>query len=109
MRALIAGMLLWPGVLSAQDWQALDGQAVRAALEARVLAYPDGTRQDFFADGRTLYGQQWGKWGVQGDRYCSLWPPVDRWDCYDVAILGLEVRFTSAGGAETIGHYADLN
>jgi hypothetical protein len=109
MRGWVFGVLLMPGAAMAQDWTALQGDAIRTALEARVLTYADGTRQDFLADGRTLYGDQWGKWGVQGDRYCSVWPPVDRWDCYDVALNGLEVRFTSGSGEATIGTYADLN
>ncbi|MFM7446923.1 MAG: hypothetical protein ACKO2N_24025 [Tabrizicola sp.] len=109
MRALVLGLMLVPGAAWAEDWVVLKGDGIRVALEARVLVYADGTLQDFLSDGRTLYGDQWGKWGVQGDRYCSLWPPVDRWDCYDLATRGLEVRFTSGSGTETIGTYADLN
>lgn len=109
MRAWLIGLMLVPGAAWSEDWAALKGEAIRSALEARVLRYDDGTLQDFRADGRTLYGDQWGKWSVQGDRYCSLWPPVDRWDCYDVAVSGLDVRFTSGAGDETVGRYADLD
>lgn len=109
MRSIVATLILLPGLALGGDWQVLDGAAITTALTARVLAYPDGTLQDFMADGRTLYGDQWGQWQVRGDRYCSSWPPSDRWDCHDLAASGLRVRFTSDSGAETVGHYADLD
>ncbi len=109
MRGLVMMLALWPSVTAAEEaWQALTGPEIAAALTARVLQYEDGVQQDFRADGRTLYGEgDWGAWRVQGDQYCSLWPPSDRWACYDVALRGREVRF-SDGGAPVIGSYADL-
>jgi hypothetical protein len=109
MRIIVAALALWPGIVAAEDWQVLDGPAITTALTARVLGYPNGTLQDFFDDGRTLYGDQWGQWQVRGDRYCSLWPPSDRWACYDVAQSGLDIRFTADGGDATVGRYVDLN
>lgn len=50
-------------------------------------------RQDFFADGRTVYfepGQgrppapSEGRWDVWGNRYCSTWGSAGVWDCYNV-------------------------
>lgn len=90
----------------------LDGQGITAALSARVVQYTGGQRQDFFADGRTVYesggSPSWGQWRVEGDRYCSVWPPSDRWSCYEVASKGLEIRFQD-GGEATVGQYVDLN
>jgi hypothetical protein len=47
---------------------------------------------------------------VQGDLYCSVWPPSDRWDCHDVArsARGLDIRFTGDDGSVTVGRYVDL-
>jgi hypothetical protein len=93
----------------AEDWQPLDGPAIRAALESRSLIYDDGTTQDFRPDGRTLYGtDSWGTWRVEGNRYCSAWPPSDAWSCYDMAQDGLRLKFISGDGSESIGTYNDL-
>jgi hypothetical protein len=106
--ALLAILGVAPGLAAAEGWQRLEGQGITAALTARVLGYPDGTLQDFFADGRTLFGESWGRWEVRGDRYCSQWPPSDRWSCYTVDQSGLDIRFTDDAGAATIGRYVDL-
>jgi hypothetical protein len=108
MRGLVMLVLCWPAMVLAEDWQPLDGAGIATALAARVLVYDGGALQDFFADGRTLYEDQWGHWEVRGDRYCSVWPPSDRWACYAVAIRGIDLRFTAEGGAETVGRYTDL-
>ncbi len=109
--ALILSLLSLPAL--ADDWQPLTGDQIKTALSARVLTYPGGQTQNFYADGRTLYESdrpQWGQWRVDGDRYCSLWPPSDRWDCYDVAreAKGLDIRFVAPGGSITEGRYVDL-
>jgi hypothetical protein len=106
--ALVAAWVLGPAPGAAEVWERLDGAAITLALSARVLGYPDGTLQDFFADGRTLYGESSGRWEVRGDQYCSVWPPSDRWSCYAVDQSGLDIRFTGDGGTVTIGRYADL-
>lgn len=110
---IAAGLLLWPGVALAEGWQALQGAALETALTARVLQYEDGSTQNFFADGRTLYqagaGESWGKWWVEGAGYCSTWPPNQTPSCYRVESRLLEVRFTGRQGDVTTGHYVDLN
>jgi hypothetical protein len=75
----------------------------------RTLGYADGTLQDFKADGQTLYGDSSGRWEVRGDRYCSQWPPSDRWDCHGVERRGLDIRFTDARGTVVVGRYVDLH
>jgi hypothetical protein len=102
-------LALWPSVVAAEEpWRGLTGPEITAALTARILQYEDGTRQDFMADGRTLFGEgSWGFWRVEGDEYCSVWPPSDRWACYAVAVRGHEVRF-SDGGTPAVGTYVDL-
>ncbi len=47
----------------------------------------EDTRQRFYESGRTLYNDgrdSWGYWRVDGDRYCSQWPPSESWTCYDM-------------------------
>ena len=111
MRGWIAAgvILVVPVAALAAEWRALDGPAITMALSARVLGYADGTLQDFFADGRTLSGSSNGRWKVDGDRYCSIWPPSDNWTCYAVDADGLDIRFTSPDGTQSIGRYVDLN
>lgn len=105
--AVLAGLA--PVCAAAGDWRALDGPAIRTALTARVLSYPDGTLQDFFADGRTLRGDAWGMWRVEGARLCTVFPPGTDWTCADVSARGLDLRFTGDEGAAVIGRYVDLN
>ena len=111
MRAILICLTLATPAL-AEDWRVLDGPAITAALSARVLQYENGSTQNFFEGGRTLYqagaGESWGKWWVEGDRYCSTWPPSDVAACYGVEAQGLEVRFTSGGGDISVGRYQDL-
>jgi hypothetical protein len=112
IRASVLAVLLATPV-AAEEWQPLTGPQIRDALAARVLGYPGDRHQNFFADGRTLYeGTQsdWGQWRVEGDRYCSLWPPSDRWTCYAVerAARGLDLRFLADDGSVTVGRYIDL-
>lgn len=112
MWRIIWALVLLAGPGAAGDWQVLRGEAVRNALAARVLGYAGGETQTFFADGRTLYdasSPSWGRWRVDGDLYCSQWPPADRWDCYGVERNGLDIRFVAVGGSVTVGRYVDLN
>ena len=97
-----------PGMAMAEDWKTLTGPEITAALTARVVQYDGEHRQDFMADGRTLYDESRGSWQVEGDQFCSQWPPSDRWTCYGVAARGLDLRFIAADGSETQGRYADL-
>ena len=101
---------LLPLTAAAQEWRLLDGDGVRAALEGRRLRYASGAVQDFRASGRTLYNagrDSWGYWRVQGNQYCSQWPPSDLWACYDLrrAPDGGALRFVGPGGDVTQGRY----
>ncbi len=90
----------------------ITGSQITEALTARVLGYAEGQTQTFFADGRTSYEgdrAEWGRWQVQGDQYCSQWPPSDRWTCYGITRDGGSVGFVSADGSVTYGRYIDLN
>ena len=109
-RFALAVILAVPGVAGAGEFTDLDGAGVRAALEGRKLVYDSGARQDFRASGKTLYnaGQDsWGNWRVQGDQYCSEWPPSDLWACYDLQTDGEVIRFIGEAGDITDGRYVD--
>jgi len=93
----------------AQDWQPMSGDEITAALTDQVLTYEDAT-QKFFASGRTLYDSSlpsWGSWAVRGDQYCSLWPPSDTWDCYNMARAGQVVQFLDSYGNVSEGRFVE--
>ena len=88
----------------------LSGPQITGALSARTLGYKDGQTQTFFADGRTLYESdkaEWGRWRVDGDQYCSQWPPSDRWSCYGVTRDGQDIGFVAGDGSVAVGRYID--
>ncbi|MEO0497547.1 MAG: hypothetical protein AAF141_09285 [Pseudomonadota bacterium] len=71
----------------------LNGDAISRAISGNtaIATGARGTpwRQFFAADGSTRYYSgsrpaSLGEWRIQGDQYCSLWPPSEKWDCYDV-------------------------
>ncbi len=99
-------VLTCAGALAQEGFQPLGGEGIRAALtDARVdyTGKDQGAWQEFFADGRTLYGQgagqSWGRWFLRGDQYCSTWPPSEHESCYRVARDAARIRFLGAGGA----------
>ena len=57
-----------------------------AALLPTVVATGKDTRQTFSKAGATTYAfkgrDSYGNWRVQGDQYCSQWPPADGWACF---------------------------
>lgn len=106
---LIALLVFLPFMALAEDWQALRGDAIGAALSGRTLQYANAW-QAFRASGRTLYNageDSWGYWRVTGDMYCSQWPPSDLWACYRLEQRGDVLRFVGTGGDITEGRYAD--
>ncbi len=107
MKRTLALLLLIPGTGWADDWQAMSGAEITAALTDQSLTYDDAT-QIFYASGRTLYnaGQDsWGYWAVRDDQYCSQWPPGDQWDCYDMAARDRVVRFIGQDGSFSDGTF----
>ena len=80
-------------------------------MTARVPGYDNGARQDFLADDRTLYETgkaEWGRLRVQGDRYCSQWPPSDWWTWQGVTLDGVASGFVAGDGSVTVGRYTSL-
>lgn len=90
----------------AGDWAAMTGSQVEASLNGQTFDYPGDAWQQFNASGSTLYNSgrdSWGYWRVQGDQYCSQWPPNAGWGCYDMQTDGVNVRFVSPNGHITEG------
>lgn len=84
---------------------ALTGVAIQALLSDKSLvANSDGKsiEQIFQKGGLTLYlengAQSQGFWKVEGNAYCSQWPPNETWSCYDVLQDGKKVTFVSKSG-----------
>lgn len=73
-----------------------------AALLAERSLYADGVEQVFRKSGQTFYLQNGsssaGSWKVDGDSYCSQWPPNQAWSCYTVLREGDAVIFVSRDG-----------
>jgi hypothetical protein len=109
MRVTVLMLAALPGMTLADGWRTLAGGEIPAALSDRELVYADGTRQTFRPGGETYYADTTGHWRVEGDQYCSVWPPSDRWTCYGVEVSGADVRFKAADGSATQGRYDDLN
>ncbi len=115
MIRLTASIILLTGPVAASEWQKLDGDTILKALNTRTLHYEKAqTTQTFFADGRTLYenkNSSWGRWLVNSDQYCSVWPPSSAWVCYDLERhkMGLMLRFIGESGSIFNGKYIDLN
>ena len=111
--ACLLPLYLPPTSAQADDWQPLDAPTIKSALTARTLAYAGGATQQFNADGSTTYTTDHassGTWRIDGTKYCSLWPPSDRWSCYDMARSpdGLDLRFIAGDGSSSVGRYIDL-
>ena len=57
--------------------------------------------QYFDPSGNTRYRERGdedseGRWRIDEDgRYCSLWPPSDRWVCYPVLVIGNSIYWKS--------------
>jgi hypothetical protein len=111
--ALLASVAAQAARADDAGWVRLRGGDIAEALAARSMIFDNGATQDFSADGRTRYGRtskQEGRWDVADDQYCSVWPPSETRDCYDLerSADGTQVRFTSVRGGYSIGTYTDL-
>jgi hypothetical protein len=85
--------------------QKLNGAEISALLSDKTIyslpaAAP--SEQIFQKAGSTFYSengnQSQGEWNIQGDKYCSVWPPSQSWVCYDMTRDGNLVSFISPSG-----------
>ncbi|SMO35364.1 hypothetical protein SAMN06265380_101187 [Ruegeria faecimaris] len=110
MRRFALILSLWPGVAAATEFWPLTGDEIAEAFSGKKLTYGDGIWQTFDQSGVTHYFSgrpSTGKWAVQGDQYCSVWPPSDIWACYDVLQSGVIIRFIDDAGEITDGYYPE--
>jgi len=109
MRRFVLCLLAVAGSAAAEDWRSMSGAEISEALTGKTLAY-EVAWQEFRVSGQTLYNagrDNWGYWRVEGDRYCSQWPPQGGWDCYNLESDGHDVRFVESNGDVTIGRFVD--
>lgn len=97
--------MICPVMGVAEGWAPLDGPTIAKVLTNAELQFA-AARQTFDADGSTLYDAgrpSFGRWQVQGDQYCSQWPPSDRWACYEMTQNGNALRFIADDGSVSEG------
>ena len=96
----------------------MNGAEITEALAGKIVAGNQKGRewrQEFRASGWTSYREtnggssspSEGRWRVQGDQYCSVWPPSDFWACYDMARDGEEIMFVESDGTQWRARYVD--
>jgi len=108
MRFVFCVMLMMPG--TAMAWERLDTDGINAALSDRSLQYDAYTLQHFRKSGVTEYITERyseGRWAARDGQYCSVWPPSDRWECYDVERDGESIRFIGGDGSVSEGTYLE--
>lgn len=85
----------------------LEGVALRDLLNDITLTTTENGRvieQVFQSSGATFTvdvktkALSQGFWRLEGDKYCSQWPPSEHWSCYDVFENDLGVVFVSSSG-----------
>ncbi|WP_157970892.1 hypothetical protein [Pseudogemmobacter bohemicus] len=93
---------------AAVDWAEVPDDRMEAVLAARTMQFADGVTWGFFADGRVLSGETWGRWSQGDETVCLLWPGQET-ACYRLEEKGIDLRFTPvAGGAARVARYNDL-
>jgi hypothetical protein len=106
---LFLGLAVMAGpVIAASDWVEVPDDGMAAALVARTVQFADGSNWGFFADGRVLSGEVWGRWSQGDETVCLLWPGAEA-DCYRLEIRDIDLRFTPvSGGTARVARYIDL-
>ena len=87
----------------------LSADGIAALLTDATLYGQDNghaSEQVFQRSGATFYSagdaQSQGQWKIEGNKYCSAWPPNPSWACYDVTNDGPTVTFISSSGGRTV-------
>ena len=87
----------------------LSSEGIAALLTDATLYGTDNgqpAEQVFQKSGASFYsvpnGQSQGAWKIEGNKYCSAWPPNPSWVCYDVINDGAAVTFVSPSGKRTV-------
>jgi hypothetical protein len=85
----LAFLLVLAGPAAGAEERNLAGAQIRALLPT-IIVRGNGTSQSFSASGETTYSDHGrdshGRWSVEGDLYCSVWPPNESKACYGVSV-----------------------
>lgn len=88
--SLLVVVFMMPLPLHAAE-QKLGTAAIESILAGTLVKsdVPETSWSQFFGrDGSTEYSQgsspAFGSWKAEAGQYCSVWPPVKLWVCYDV-------------------------
>jgi hypothetical protein len=108
MKNIFLTLLLWPLIATAQAAEKkLDAETLKDLLGDITLSSTETGRdieQVFQSSGATFTidtetkQQSQGFWKLQGDKYCSQWPPSENWECFDVYGNDQGVVFVSSYG-----------
>ena len=108
MKGIVILFCFWSLIATAQaSEKRLDAETLKTLLSDITLSSTETGRdmqQVFRASGSTFIidtetGQQsQGFWKLQGDKYCSQWPPSENWECFDVYGNDQGVVFVSSYG-----------
>ena len=110
MRQFALNLVLWSGILAAEEFNALTGNEILHALTDRKLDCGGGVWQSFddtvlTQNFSTRPGAGW--WVVRGDQYWSHWPPPSLWACYETRQRDKTIRFVDRAGGKTDGTFAE--
>lgn len=103
---LLLGLYLLSSPAGAEE-KKLDGPALRDLLNDITLTSTKTGRvmEQVFQPGGVTFtvdvetkAQSQGFWRLEGDKYCSQWPPSEHWSCYEVFGNDQGVVFVSSNG-----------
>jgi len=118
MRTLITLLLLilHPAIGVAAEERIVQGPEIISLLANQTVngdsfeqSFGDPTGHD---NASTTYWEgknaSFGRWRIEGDEYCSQWPPSEFWTCYKVAtyVAGAKtfVVWIGSDGTRFVGH-----
>jgi hypothetical protein len=101
-KILLASLLMFTSAQAAET--NLTSAQMQMILSDKVL-YGKEAEQIFQKSGITFYSaggsQSQGNWKIDGEKYCSQWPPNEAWACYDMTQDGDKITFISKDGNRT--------
>jgi hypothetical protein len=102
IRILLASLLMMCAAHAAET--KLTSAEMQNILSDKIL-YGKNVEQIFQKSGVTFYSaggnQSQGNWKIDGEKYCSQWPPNQAWACYDIMQDGNKITFIAKDGNRT--------
>ena len=100
MQKILLASLLFVSTAQAAEVK-LNGAEIQTTINDKIL-YARDAEQIFQKSGVAFYSaggnQSQGNWKIEGDKYCSQWPPNQAWACYDIMRDGNMITFVSKDG-----------